>query len=406
MGKDYMGELEKDSAVMMLSTLLANFFAYLYQLFMGRLLSREDYGILYSLFSLLYIINVGGGAVQTSVARYVSKLKAHGKLGRVRYLWEFSTGRMLLLGFSSFLLLSLLSPLISQFLNIDNAWYVVALALFLIFSFVLPANIGLLQGLQSFLAFGTANALLALLKLLTGVLLVLIGWGVYGGLLSLSLASIIVFVATFILIRNMMKVKSEKFELGDIYSYSTLTLLALFSFTAMTYLDVILAKHYLAPDAVGEYSALAVLGKIILFAPAGIALAMFPKTSESFERKKSHLSILLKAVLYTSLIAGFVTLLFLLFPVFIERLMFGGKYLTITPYMFEYGVAMFLFSIASLLLNYSLSIHKTKIAYLISLALIIEILLFSAFHSSIADITHCMLASGTVAVILMLFYIK
>jgi O-antigen/teichoic acid export membrane protein len=398
--------LAKHSVLMVFSTLLASFFNYLYQLLMGRLLSREDYGILYSLLSLLYIVNVGSGAIQTSIARYTSKLKVHEKYGKLRYLWEFSTGRTLLLGFVSFLVLSLLSPFISQFLNINNIWYVIFLAFFLIFGFTVSVNLGLLMGLQRFTAFGASNNLWAFLKLSIGVFLVLVGFGIYGGLLSLAIANIIVFFMTFIFIKNLIKNKAEKFELHEIYSYSGLALLAIFSFTLMTYIDVILAKHYLDPRLAGDYAALAVLGKIIFFVSSGIALAMFPKTSESFEKNKGHFSILLKALLYTALIAGFVTLLFLLFPKIIEEFMFGGKYPTIVSYMFEYGVAMFLFSIISLLINYSLSIHKTNVAYLVFFALLIEISLLLLFHSNISDITNSMLVSGVVTVILMSFYLK
>jgi O-antigen/teichoic acid export membrane protein len=399
-------ELERDSTIMVLSTLLTNFFNYLYQVSMGRLLSPQDYGILYSLLSLLYIISVGGGAIQTSIARYTSKLKVHGKQGEIRYLWEFFTSKTILLGVASFLLLVLFSKPISQFLNINNEFYLISLAFFFIFGFTVSVNWGVLIGLQRFLAFGSANALWAFLKLILGILLILLGWGVYGGLLSLSIANIIVLVISFLFIRSLLKSKPKKFELGGIYSYSSLALLAAFSFTTMTYVDVILAKHYLTPELAGQFSALSVLGKIIFFVPGGIALAMFPKTSEDFERKGRHRSILLKALLYTALIAGSVTLLYLFFPSLIEWVMFGGKYLTIVPYMFEYGAAMFFFSIASLLVTYALSVHKTRIAYVAFVALLVEVLLLSIFHSGIAEISRSMLISGVVTVILMLPSLK
>jgi len=399
-------DLAKHSAIMLISTMAANFFNYLYQLLMGRLLSKEDYGVLYGLLSLIYIVSVGGAAVQTSVTRYTSKLKAHKEYGKIRYLWDFSTSRTLLLGIVFFIVLSLLSPLVSQFLNLDNVWYVVLLALFLLFSFILPANMGFLMGLQKFIDFGSANALVSLLKLLLGVLLVLMGFGIYGGLLSLSLASLVVLIITFLVLQNALKKKPETFNLKSIYSYSGLALLAMFSFTTMTYLDVILAKHYLTPDAAGEYSALAVLGKIILFAPAGIALAMFPKTSENFEKRKAHSSILEKALLYTIAIGGFAALLFFLFPNELVWIMFGDKYPAIVPYMFRYGLAMLLFSLANLLMSYNLSIHKTSVAYLISLALVVQIILLASVHSSISDLTNSMLVSGMIATILMLLHLK
>jgi O-antigen/teichoic acid export membrane protein len=398
--------LTKHSIIMMVSAMAVNFFSYVYQLLMGRLLSKEEYGILYSLLSLMYIINVGGTTIQTAAVRYVSKLKAHGKYGRIRYIWEFLVNRALLLGLASFLLLSILSFPLSRFFNIDNEWYVILLAFSLVFSFALSANLGLLMGLQKFIEFSVSNNLWVLIKLLFAVGLVLLGFGVYGALLPIAIANILVFFITFVFIRSLMKNSSQKFEMGDVYSYSTLALLAIFSYTALTYVDVLLAKHYLDVNLAGDFAALAVLGKIILFAPSGIALAMFPKISDSFERKVSHSSLLFKALLYTVVIGGFVSLLYLLFPQLIAWVMFGDKYSSIIGYMFPYGVAMLMLSVITLLVNYSLSIHKTKIAYITFIALLAEVSLLSAFHSSISEMINCILISNLVAIIPMGFYLK
>lgn len=398
--------LAKHSIIMVITTMAANFFSYIYQLLMGRLLSKEEYGILYSLLSLMYIINVGGSTIQTAIARYVSKLKARRDYGKMRYLWEFSVNRTILFGLAFSLLLSLLSPLLSQFFNISNEWYMVLLAFSLIFSFALPANLGLLMGLQKFMEFGISNDLWALMKLLFGVSFVLVGFGVYGALLPIAIANISVFLITFVFIRNLMKNSSQKFEMKDIYSYSTLALLAIFSYTAMTYVDVLLAKHYLDANLSGDFAALAVLGKIVLFAPAGIVIAMFPKTSESFERNESHSSLLFRALLYTVVLGGFVSLLYLLFPQLIAWIMFGDKYLSITSYMFPYGVAMLMLSVVTLLTNYALSVHKSRVAYPVFLSLIIEILLLSIFHSNISEMINSILASNAVAIALIALYLK
>jgi O-antigen/teichoic acid export membrane protein len=397
-------DLTKHSIIMFAATMASNFFNYLFQLSMGRLLPLADYGILYSLFSLFSIINVGGTAIQTSIARYTSKLKARREYGKIRYLWDFSVRGTLMLGLVTFLLVCILSPFIAQFLNISNTWYIVLLGFYLLFSFALPANQGLLMGLQRFWSFGATSALWALLKLLLGVSLVFANFGVYGGLLAPAIANIIIFLATLAFIKYIVKTKPKKFDLKGVYSYSGLALLAIFSFSSMLYINVILAEHFLDPASAGAFSLLAVLGQIVFLAPSGIALAMFPKTSESFENKQNHISILLKSLLYTILISGFVVLLFLLFPKPIAEIMFGDKSLAITPYMFEYGVAMFLFAIINLLINYLLSIHKTRVAYLASFSLIIEILLLWLFHSGVADITNSTLISGALATILLVFY--
>ena len=49
-----------------------------------------------------------------------------------------------------FLILFMLSPLVSRFLNIDNNWYWVIFASSFLLAFMVAANWGILQGLQRF----------------------------------------------------------------------------------------------------------------------------------------------------------------------------------------------------------------------------------------------------------------
>src|SRR4030042_2776239 len=129
--------------------LLADLFGYLYQLFLGRLLTVEEYGTLFSIASLFTIIFlVSSEFLQTSVAKFTSKFKAENALGKVNYLYHYSIKRTLLFGIALLVILTLLTPVISHFLRIDNNWYIIILILSLPLAFVVPIIFGILQGLQ------------------------------------------------------------------------------------------------------------------------------------------------------------------------------------------------------------------------------------------------------------------
>ena len=273
------------------------FINYLFHLVMGIMLTPTQYGTLYSLLSLLVILSIVSSTIHTSVTKFASKFKAHGNLGGVNYLWRFSLKRTFLIGLVSFLILSLLSPLLATFLNITNIWYLLFLFLSLILTFVLPVNYGILRGLQRFIPLGSSNTLMAILKLATGALLVYLGLGVYGGLLAFIIAQLIVFIFTLYFLRDLTSAGAEKIDTGGLRAYVGLALLAIAAFTVLTNVDVILVKHYLSPETTGSYSAIAVLGKIAFIVPGGIVVAMFPKTSELYETNATHHRVLLKAAL-------------------------------------------------------------------------------------------------------------
>ena len=136
--------------------------------------------------------------------------------------------------FLRFLVLSLLSPLISNFLNIDNNWYLIILFLSLILVFMLPVNYGILRGTQRFIPLGSSNTLIAFLKLSVGALLVYLGLGVYGGLFAFIIAQVAVFAVTLFFLRDLARAGNEEIEIRGFHSYAALAVLAIAAFTVHT----------------------------------------------------------------------------------------------------------------------------------------------------------------------------
>jgi len=388
-------------SIMAAFVLLGGLFNYLYQLAMGRMLTPAEYGTLISLLSLFLIISVFSQTIQTSISKFASRFKADNKLGRVNYLWKYSIRRAFLFGVVLFIALFLLSPLISSFLHIDNSWYWIIFASSFILAFALAANWGIMQGLQRFSPLGVSTALVGLLRLGLGIFLVYLGLGLYGGLLCLPLAILVVLVLTLSSLRDLAKVGNETVAVSRLFSYAGLALLALTAFAVLVNIDVVLVKHFLSVENAGNYSAISVLGKISLVAPMGVAVAMFPKTSELFETGGSHRPVMLKAMLLTILIGGGVVIVYWLLPDFVIDQVFAGKYSIAAPYLFKYGLAMAILAICFLLMNYFLSLNRTRVAYPLIGAMVLQLGLICLFHSSIGQIVDIMLISSTACLALM-----
>jgi len=390
-------------------------FNYLYQLAMGRMLQPEDYGILMSLTSLFLIISIFALVIRTVMSKFISRYYAEGNMKAVCSLWRFYLKRTLILGVALFAVAALLSPIVSGFLRIGNFWYPLTLFSALILAFAVPVNYGTLNGLHRFFHLGWTTTLWAVLKLLLAIVLIKLGFGLYGGLLPFLIAFIIIFAVTLALLKDLRGGSSGKVEIVGFRSYLGLSFIAILAYTVLTNIDVVLVKRFLSAEEAGNYAALAALGRAALFAPMGIALAMFPKTSGLHEMGKSHRSVLLMGVLLTLLISGVVVLVYWIDPEFVlgflGRYESGAlKYPMAADHLFKYSIAMLLFAVSYIVMNYFLSINRIRVAYPFMVTAFLQVVLIIYFHSGIAQVVNAILVSAAVCLIAViafyLFWIK
>src|SRR3990172_11215875 len=73
----------KDSVIFLFFFGLFNFLNFLFQLIMARSLDIVEYGVLATLFSILYILNVFSDSIQLIITKYSSSEKTHGLLKNI-----------------------------------------------------------------------------------------------------------------------------------------------------------------------------------------------------------------------------------------------------------------------------------------------------------------------------------
>ncbi|MFH0847831.1 MAG: oligosaccharide flippase family protein [Chloroflexota bacterium] len=379
---------------MVVFSVISGVFMYLYQLAMGILLEPEAYGTLFSLTSLFYIVTISAQAVSTTVARFVSKLRAEDELENLGYLRRFFLKRALVIGLVTFALFTLGSSFIARFLNIDKPLYVVTLFSAMLFIFLFYANQGTFAGLQRFLPLGISLASESFFLMLVGASLVYLGLGIYGGLIAFPVSYMIALLVSFFWMRSLPGGESKELKIRGIGVYAGYVLLSVLGFNALTNLDAVLAKHYLTATQAGSYAAIAVLGRIALYAPVGVATAMFPQTATLFERGGNHSRVFMRALLLTSLISGAVVFGYVLFARLIVGILYNGKYPGVSGYLSTYALATMLFGLAHVAMRYLLSINQTKVAYLVLGALAFQLLLIRLFHATIGELVGDMLVTG------------
>lgn len=389
-------ELLRHGGVLAGATVVSGGLNYAFQVFMGRALGPERYGIFGAVFSLFYLVKVLGSGIQFSATRFTAEYDPAD--GTLPALHGGLVLRAFLVGLAISALLVVASPIASEFLGLSSVWPVVFVAVTVLFWFAFMVNMGSLQGLQWFGLLGSYNVLHAGTKLATGVILVLLGFGLHGAFSALVLAVAIALVATTLHLRTRLvaptpEFRDASFDYGDVYGFMSPAVLAGFCLMVPSNVDVILVKHFFPGEQAGLYVAAAVLGKVLIFLPMGISKALFPKVSgEGGEGGSARTQALLdRALLYAAIVAGSGTLTFWLAPSLVLETFFGADYVAAAPLVQWYGVAVLAFVLSIVVLNFELARDRMRFVYVFTAVTAVEIGLMWTFHGSMVRIVQVIL---------------
>jgi O-antigen/teichoic acid export membrane protein len=382
---------------------LASIFALLYQVSMAKLLSPHEFGTLASLLAVFVILAVTAPAFQLAAAKFAATTRTNDQHDQLRAYWLHLLRRSFLLGIVATMALLALIPVLKWLLQIESIGLVVLLAISFLFAFAYPVNMGILQGMQRFKALAAAMIATPLLRFSLGSLLVVLGFGVHGAFLPYMVGFIVVFFAIFATLRHFPRAVVQHPKTG-IDAYMGWTALTYAAFVALANVDVILVKHYLDPIGAGEYAALSVLGRIVLFAPVGVTFVLFAKSAGGDLSSKRRLGLLAGSLAYTFLATGAVVLAFQLVPDIAVNILVGDQYGAIIPFLVNYGIGMVGISATFLLMHYYLSISRTRVALPILAGVVVQIVLVVAYHDNVSQLAFVRLIAGVFTLVAVVAY--
>ena len=382
-------DLLKHSSILFAASILTGLLNYLFQLYVGRRLGPSDYGIYSSLVALLYIMSVPSSTIQTSVAKLVSDHSWEPE--KIKYLLKFVFRKLTLISLPISVIFFILSFFIADFLKINSKMYFFILSVLLFISFLAPVLTGTLQGMQMFTQMGINSVAGTFFKLLSGIILVYSGFGVNGALLAVLIGSLLALLLAFMPLHFL---KGSKEVNGNIrlLDYSMIVLLATIGLTFVTNVDMLIVKHYLSDKEAGYYAAAALLGKIVLFATAPIAMVMFPKATVLNQKNHNGSNLLRNSLLYTGSISFFIVVLFIIAPEFIVRLLFGPEFVEISGLLVYFAAGMALFSLSNTFVFYDLARRKYRFLYVLGAVSVLEVALISLFHDSSLTVVRILFA--------------
>ena len=404
----YHNPLAKGSFVIFVGTTVSNFGAYLYHLFMGRMLGPVSYGVLTALISLLYLISIPALTLGTTVVKFVSLAKTKKDYAQIYSLFYGLSQKLLVASVAIFLLFAFVSNLLAEFLQIPNQSLIILTGSLFLFSLLPTVNNSILQAFLNFPFLAVNSIFATILKLTLAVVLVRLGFSVGGAIFALLISSTGAYLLSFYPLRFLWQFKNRvRVDWSKIVSYATPVFLTILSLTSLYTTDVILVKHFFPPLQAGLYAATAVIGKIVFFASSAVPIVMFPLVSERYENGGNFRPILLQSLILVAGISGSITAFYFLFPKLMVEVLYGSSYLSVSPYLGIFGIFISLYSLANVLTNFFLSIRKTQVAFFPFLAAILQIGLIWFFHPSILMVIQIsILTTALLLTSLLLYYLR
>src|SRR3989344_4142159 len=151
--------------------MVVNIINYIYHLVMGRILGPAAYGVLASLFSILYITSIVPVSTSFAIVKFISSAKT---LTERKHVYKSINSAVLVFALFATLGITFSSPIISSFLKIDNVWNVVLIGPVFLFTVITVVNQASLQ-----------------------VVLIILGWSVFGAMIGILIGAIVAYYYSY-----------------------------------------------------------------------------------------------------------------------------------------------------------------------------------------------------------------
>jgi O-antigen/teichoic acid export membrane protein len=387
-------ELVKSGSIFLVGSLLVAVLNYLYHLFMGRMLGPEEYGVLGSLFAIVYLVTFAGATFNKVISKFTAELNGIGQKAALKYLIINGLFKISLFSSIIFIIYLLFIPLIAKFMHLTDYIGLVIVGVIAFLSILMAVIVGALNGMEKFVWQTGMNFVSTFFKFVLAILLVYLGFGVDGALVAIVIGILIVIGISFWPLKNELTTKvSKKIQTRNVYLYAIPVLLAsVLPIIAITF-DQVLVKHFFTSIDAGFYAAAGNIAKIIWFGSGFLVSAIFPKIVSRRAKGKDTSRLLIKSLIYTSFLAFIGVGILSSTPRLIVLLMYGKEYLEIVPIVGLFGVALGVFSINQILIAYNLAMQKYGFLWYILVGLILQIVGMILFHSVLSDIIKILLLS-------------
>ncbi len=397
-------------AVMVMAILLGNFFGFLYNAYLGRKLSIEDFGLISLFGSFIYITQILTSAISRTLTHKSAYL--YGKYGgTVKELWFIYRKRLITISIIISVAWTILSPfLVRPFKSDDGILPFLIFTPVWIMGIVGAIDLSVLTGSLKFWILSFLIIIEPVVKFITTFAFVQIGRDdlVY---LAIPISMFVSFYLAYLAAKKLKGVKAN-LDMQVVTSfpkrYFATSIVSKLATVVFLSFDIVAAKIFLNPTEAGNYALLSTIGKMVFFLSTLFGQFIIPYASKENAENGNQNNSFKTIFSLTGLSTLFGVLVFGIFGRLTAPILMGPKAYAITQYLPIFCLGIAFHSVASSLATY----YQTKKKYefpvfefLFSATTILGIIFF---HSNIFDFSLMMFIGGVIdltgIVLLHVFY--
>ena len=325
-----------------------------YNVVTARLLGPSGFAHATAVYTILMLLSCITLAFQVVSAKYIARSplaedrdSVFASLHRRSWIASIAIGS----------LLYLFGRPLTNYLNLPNPVLISLLALGVAFYIPLGVRRGYIQGVRAFRPLAINFMLEGLVRLGGLCLLIRLGMGVRGAVLSSSLAVIVCYFAALpspglISLRH----HGVPISFGE-----GLQAIVFFSGqTVINNIDIVLVKHFFPPAEAGFYAAVALVGRLVNMCAWSVVNTMFPVSAGAGTDEQEGRPVLMTALLLVFGILSVLILCLWMVPSFLWKTLFGaqfgpGTYGALAPLLILYAVTTGVYSLSSVIITYEMS---------------------------------------------------
>jgi O-antigen/teichoic acid export membrane protein len=367
------------SIIMLLSSTLVSLLNFAYNVVMARMLGPSKFGHVTVSVTILMLASAVTLSFQLVCAKFVARNQTPGAKARV-YRTLLGKAWMLSLALGGVVFAS--QHRVASYLHLPDSSLLAVLAIGIAAYVPLGVRRGAMQGLCSFRRLSASFIVEAVTRLVTGVALVVLGYGTLGAVGAISAA---VLAAYFLLpIGPELRVKTEAGEPAS-FGEGIQAIVFFVGQVIISNVDIILVKHFFTPDLAGLYAAVALVGRLLYFASWSVVSAMFPVTAAVKPQDENPRVIFTPLLVVLGLAVTFI-LTMSFFPHLIIHTIFGVEFHQGEPLLALYAAATGIYSLSVVIMAYEMSRRIANTGWLQLVFSGVLVMAISVFHNTLRQV--------------------
>lgn len=374
---------------------------YLVNLVMGRALGPAGFAELNLIVTFMVVVGVATNAVQLSAAHASATLAAADRELELVGVHRWLRRGTLRWSALAAVVLALVAPWLQDVFNSPSPLPLLLFAAGLPAYVLLGADRGVLQGRLRFGRLAATNLVEMLVRLVGAIALVAVGLGVAGAVGALVAS----FVAALWLARDPGLRRSTAPEptaaaRRALRAVGAPSLALMLGHLAIGHADVLVVKANFDATTAGQYAALALVGRIVLYVTVTAVEVVFPMVATRVAGGADDRVILRLTLAGLGAISTAALLVAALVPDVVVGLLFGDAYAAIEPLLWRYTLATVIFSAVVVLTSHRLAAGDGSRTWLLPLAGVLQVIVLHRFGSDLAAVVDlqigllCLLLAG------------